>query len=115
MYVHVQQIVEIALSQFAAGMSERRLTLIDRNRDLWLYPVGGTSTSKGASSKTANSNRHKLHVQVCLFTYLHMHNVTCTLSASCTTYTALFNDCEQSNRAHLHITQHSTANRVLMR
>jgi hypothetical protein len=58
------QIVEIALSQFAAGMSERRLTLIDRNRDLWLYSVGGTSTSKGASSKTSNSNRHKLHVQV---------------------------------------------------
>eukprot|EP00953_Heterococcus_sp_UTEX-ZZ885_P001687 1436-Heterococcus_DN1.PRE.1 len=57
------EIVEIALSQFAAGVSERRLTLIDRNRDLWLYPVGGISTSKGASSKTSNSNRHKLHVQ----------------------------------------------------
>jgi hypothetical protein len=72
LYVHIQQIVEIALSQYAAGMSERRLTLIDRNRDLWLYPVGGTATSKGASSKLSNSNRHKLHVQVYAAIHLAM-------------------------------------------
>lgn len=56
---HDCEVIEIALSQSGTSLSERRITVLDRNRDLWLYPItvagGGIGTPKG---------RHKLQTQV---------------------------------------------------
>ncbi|KAG5191643.1 intraflagellar transport protein 80 [Tribonema minus] len=56
--VHDCEVLEIGLSQFAPGLSERRLALIDRNRDLWLYALGGGQGGGGSKG------RNKLHTQV---------------------------------------------------
>lgn len=50
---------EVFLSQFSKGLSERRLAFIDRNKELWLSPVGSSSAGRGPVPA-----KHKLHTQV---------------------------------------------------
>jgi len=54
--VHTAEVVEIALNQYANVVAERRLALIDRNKDLYIMPI---SPLPGLAR-----GKHKLHTQV---------------------------------------------------
>jgi intraflagellar transport protein 80 len=60
---HDCEVVEIALSQFAgAGLADRRLAFVDRNKDMWIAPVAAATGGVGRPKR-------KLHTQVDSFAW----------------------------------------------